>query len=85
MKKSNIFLALVLLTVLLACKTKSVPSENKENTTVSKVQKPNILILHVDDLGFHDLSIHGSQIYQTPNIDALSKESVTFSNELMSN
>ena len=41
--------------------------------------KPNILIIHVDDLGYHDLSIHGSKIYQTPNIDKLATESVSFS------
>ena len=40
--------------------------------------KPNILIIHVDDLGFHDLSVHGSKIYQTPNIDKLATESVSF-------
>lgn len=40
--------------------------------------KPNILIIHVDDLGYHDLSIHGSKIYQTPNIDKLANESVSF-------
>ena len=42
--------------------------------------KPNILIIHVDDLGYHDLSIHGSKIYQTPNIDRLATESVSFTN-----
>ncbi|WP_159949393.1 sulfatase [Polaribacter septentrionalilitoris] len=53
----------------------------KESKTIStKVDKPNILIIHVDDLGYHDLSIHGSKIYQTPNIDALAKESVRFTN-----
>lgn len=40
--------------------------------------KPNIFIIHVDDLGYHDLSVHGSKIYQTPNIDKLSTESVSF-------
>ncbi len=43
-------------------------------------EKPNILVLLVDDLGYHDLSITGSAIYQTPRIDALAKESVRFSN-----
>tara|TARA_B110000093_G_C12957641_1_gene405635 strand:- start:1134 stop:2516 length:1383 start_codon:yes stop_codon:yes gene_type:complete len=42
--------------------------------------KPNILIIHTDDLGFHDLSMNGSEIYQTPNIDALAKESIVFNN-----
>lgn len=41
-------------------------------------KQPNILFIHVDDLGFHDLSVHGSKIYQTPNIDKLASESVSF-------
>ncbi|TMM29075.1 sulfatase [Polaribacter aestuariivivens] len=64
----------ILITTIYSCKT----------TTVTKSDisqdKPNILIIHVDDLGFHDLSINGSKIYQTPNIDALAKESVIFNN-----
>ena len=40
--------------------------------------KPNILVILVDDLGYHDLSVHGSKIYQTPNIDKLATESVSF-------
>ncbi len=80
MKRLNTFFALVLLVLFIGCKTKSVINKNKENTPTSSIQKPNILILHVDDLGYHDLSVNGSQIYQTPNIDRLSTESVTFSN-----
>lgn len=45
-----------------------------------KNQKPNILIIHVDDLGYHDLSLTGSKIYQTPNIDKLASESIRFTN-----
>lgn len=43
-------------------------------------QKPNILIIHVDDLGYHDLSATGSVLYNTPEIDALAKASVSFTN-----
>ena len=43
-------------------------------------QKPNILIIHTDDLGYHDLSFTGSQLYDTPEIDQLAKESVSFTN-----
>jgi len=43
-------------------------------------KKPNILIIHTDDLGYHDLSFTGSQLYDTPEIDQLAKESVSFTN-----
>lgn len=39
---------------------------------------PNVLFIYVDDLGYHDLSHTGSEIYQTPNIDALAKGGVQF-------
>jgi len=41
---------------------------------------PNILIIHVDDLGYHDLSLTGSKLYDTPAIDGLASESVNFTN-----
>ncbi|KQC33349.1 hypothetical protein AAU57_08505 [Nonlabens sp. YIK11] len=43
-------------------------------------QQPNVLIIHTDDLGYHDLSITGSELYNTPNIDALANQSVQFTN-----
>ena len=42
--------------------------------------KPNILIIHTDDLGYHDLSLTGSKLYDTPKIDQLASESVHFKN-----
>ena len=51
------------------------------NQKKPKQQKNLIfLFIHVDDLGYHDLSVNGSEIYQTPNIDKLASESVTFTN-----
>jgi arylsulfatase A-like enzyme len=47
---------------------------------LSAQTKPNVLFLFVDDLGYHDLSCTGSKIYQTPHVDKLEKQSVTFSN-----
>ncbi len=73
-------IGILTLALLFSCKTKTVTSDSKTEALVSALQKPNILIIHVDDLGFHDLSMNGSQIYQTPNIDALAKESVVFNN-----
>ena len=45
---------------------------------LSEKEKPNILVINIDDLGFHDLSSNGSKIYQTPNIDGLQKQSYSF-------
>lgn len=75
----GLFLMALIINVV-GCKSKTVASKTKMNTVASSSDKPNILIIHVDDLGFHDLSRNGSKIYQTPNIDALAKESVVFNN-----
>ena len=39
---------------------------------------PNILIIIADDQGWGDLSCHGNQNFQTPNLDQLSKSGVSF-------
>jgi arylsulfatase A-like enzyme len=40
--------------------------------------RPNILFILVDDWGWTDLSSAGSKYYETPNIDKLAKEGVSF-------
>lgn len=32
-------------------------------------QKPNVVFILIDDLGWKDLSCYGSEYYQTPHID----------------
>src|SRR3954468_21064727 len=39
---------------------------------------PNIIIVMPDDIGYGDFSCHGNPIIRTPSIDALSRESVRF-------
>ena len=48
---------------------------NKES-----IEKPNIVLIVADDLGWSDLSYMGSEFYETPNIDKLSKSGMTFYN-----
>lgn len=39
---------------------------------------PNIVLFFVDDLGWKDVGCYGSSFYDTPNIDALAKDGVRF-------
>ena len=46
----------------------------------SKKEKPNILIIYLDDLGYGDVSAYGNGKLQTPNIDKLANGGVRFTN-----
>lgn len=46
----------------------------------SNSHQPNFLLIMLDDLGYDDLACHGNTIVETPNLDALHAESVTFNN-----
>jgi len=41
-------------------------------------QSPNIVFILADDLGYADIGVNGQKLMLTPNIDALAKEGVTF-------
>lgn len=45
---------------------------------VSAAERPNILMIMVDDLGFSDVGCYGSEI-ETPNLDALADDGLRFS------
>ena len=69
MNKANLFSALGLCTIGLvpAC----------QGQTVQK-QKPNIIYILADDLGYGDLSCYGQKHFQTPNIDKMAREGMLF-------
>lgn len=50
----------------------------KDKAPVAKAQKPNIVLIIADDLGFTDLGAYGSEI-RTPNIDLLASRGVLLS------
>jgi arylsulfatase A-like enzyme len=55
-------------------------SETEKNlvptTTVSGVQRPNVVIILADDLGWGDLSCYGAERISTPHIDRLAEQGV---------
>ncbi|WP_340112087.1 arylsulfatase [Maribellus mangrovi] len=70
MKKSYLllFLAAILIT---SCSTS--PKQD-----AAKNQKPNIVYILADDLGYRDLSCYGQTHFSTPHIDQLAKEGMLF-------
>ena len=46
--------------------------------TAGAAERPNVILIMVDDMGFSDLGYHGGEI-DTPNLDALAKGGVRFS------
>ncbi len=43
-------------------------------------QKPNVIIIYADDLGYGDLGSYGATKINTPNLDQLAKEGIRFTN-----
>lgn len=52
------------------------PAVQAENTR----QKPNIILIHLDDMGYGDLTVTGATGYRTPNIDRLCAEGIRLTN-----
>jgi arylsulfatase A len=45
---------------------------------VAHAQKPNIVLIFADDLGYGDLSCYGQKHFKTPNLDALAAGGIRF-------
>ena len=44
----------------------------------SAAERPNIILFLVDDMGWMDCGVYGSQYYETPHIDHFAKQSMRF-------
>ena len=56
------------------------PAFARERTQSASAQRPNILIIYVDDLALGDVGTFGCPDSATPNIDALAASGVKLTN-----
>ena len=48
------------------------------SNVIAQNNKPNIILIYIDDMGYGDIGITGANAYQTPNFNQLQKEGVFF-------
>lgn len=65
-------LSLIILVLVLSVSCQTKKAEQK------KVDKPNIIYILADDLGYGELGCYGQKKIETPNIDQLAKEGMMF-------
>jgi len=71
----NIFSLLILSSVLFASNNKA---DNKKEFHKSITEKPNIILILVDDIGYGDIGIFGQEKIMTPEIDQLAADGMRF-------
>jgi len=49
-------------------------------TSLSAAQKPNVVLIMVDDFGYECIRANGGESYQTPNVDKLAATGIRFEN-----
>lgn len=51
---------------------------NSVDADVNKTDKPNIIMIVADDLGYNDVGFNGSLEIKTPNIDRIAQRGIVF-------
>ena len=69
-------LVAILILGLSGCKTKEEKSPVKEDSP----ERPNIVIIYADDLGYGELGAYGATELKTPNLDKLANGGLRFTN-----
>lgn len=84
MRLKKLGIAALSIAFISACGEKEVSETVATESEAAEIQNTpkakNVLFILVDDLGIKDLAVEGSTFYETPNVDALAKKGVRFTN-----
>ena len=75
----RLFYLFAFASVLAAPLATAASTDDASASSLATSQRPNIVLVLADDLGFSDLGSYGSEI-NTPNLDAIAEEGLRFSN-----
>lgn len=76
--KSRNYAGISLLASLAACN--SATAETVQKNSMQAPQKPNVIVILADDLGYGDLKCYGAKNVETPHVDKLASEGIRFTN-----
>ena len=75
MNLKYLYLVIAFLFLSISCR-----DENKSLNVNQKSNKPNIIIIYTDDLGYGELGAYGATELKTPNLDKLANGGMRFTN-----
>ena len=68
------FILLFIITIAFSCQPTAEPTSENTNDT----NRPNIIYILADDLGYGDLGSYGQSVFETPNLDRLAAQGMLF-------
>lgn len=60
--------------------TTTLSCASTQQSKSTRVERPNVILIYLDDMGYGDLSLTGATGYTTPHIDKMAREGIFFTN-----